>query len=164
MIVVADTSPINYLVLIGHIEVLPYFYGRVLIPPPVWDELLDVHTPETVRVWVAHAPAWLEVRPPIGVPDPSLNFLDRGEREAIALAVELNADRLIADETLARTEAVRRKLPVIGTLGVLRNAARSGLLRLPEALLKLQETSFYVAPDLIRLLLEEDAERLKSGG
>jgi hypothetical protein len=42
---------------------------------------------------------------------------------------------------------------------VLRNATRSGLLSLPEALLKLQETSFYVAPELIRSLLEEDAER-----
>ena len=164
MIVVADTSPINYLVLIGHIEVLPYFYGRILIPPSVWDELLDVHTPEIVRFWVAHAPAWLEVHPLIGVPDPSLNFLDRGESEAIALAEELHADRLIADETLARIEAVRRKLSVIGTLGVLRNAARSGLLNLPEALLKLQTTSFYVAPELIRSLLAEDAERLKSGG
>jgi predicted nucleic acid-binding protein len=164
MIVVADTSPINYLVLIGHIEVLPYFFGRILIPPSVWDELLDVHTPEVVRVWVARAPAWLEVRPLIGVPDPSLNFLDRGESEAIALAEELHADRLIADESLARIEAVRRKLLVIGTLGVLRNAVRAGLLSLPEALLKLQETSFYVAPELIRSLLAEDDERLKSGG
>jgi len=39
MIVVADTSPLNYLVLIGHIEVLPYFYRRVLIPPSVWEEV-----------------------------------------------------------------------------------------------------------------------------
>jgi predicted nucleic acid-binding protein len=67
------------------------------------------------------------------------------------------------DETLARTEAIRRKLSVIGTLGVLRNAARASLLSLPRALSKLQETSFYVAPELIRSLLDEDAERLKSG-
>jgi predicted nucleic acid-binding protein len=39
MIVVADTSPLNYLVLIGHIEILPYFYQRVLVPPFVWQEL-----------------------------------------------------------------------------------------------------------------------------
>jgi len=95
--------------------------------------------------------------------DPSLNFLDRGEREAIALAEELRADRLIADETLARAEAVRRRLSVIGTLGVLRNAARAGLLALPEALSKLQATSFYIAPELIRSLIEEEAERLKLG-
>jgi predicted nucleic acid-binding protein len=92
-------------------------------------------------------------------PDLSLNFLDQGEREAIALAEELHADRLIADESLARREAIRRKLSVIGTLGVLRNAARAGLLSLLEALSRLQETSFYVAPELIRSLLEEDAAR-----
>jgi predicted nucleic acid-binding protein len=86
MIVVADTSPINYLMLIGHIEILPYFYGRILIPLSIWDELLDVHTPDVVRDWVANAPEWLEVRPLLGLPDPSLDFLDRGEREAIALA------------------------------------------------------------------------------
>lgn len=78
-------------------------------------------------------------------PDPSLNFLDRGEREAIALAEEYGADRLVVDETLARKEAQRRNLSVIGTLGVLRNAARAGLLNLPEALAQLQETNFYVA-------------------
>ncbi|MGD0547765.1 MAG: DUF3368 domain-containing protein [Terracidiphilus sp.] len=162
MIVVADTSPINYLVLIGHIDILPIFYGRVLIPPSVWSELQDIQTPEAVTKWVSQAPEWLEVRSLIGVPDASLNFLDQGEREAIALAEELHAYRLIADETLARTEAIRRKLSVIGTLGVLRNAANSGLLSLPEALAKLQRTSFYVAPELIRSLLEEDETRLKS--
>jgi predicted nucleic acid-binding protein len=68
---------------------------------------------------------------------------------------------LIADETLAREEAKRRNVSVIGTLGVLRNAARASLLVLPGALSKLQQTSFYVAPELIRSLLEEDAARQK---
>ncbi|MBB5065790.1 DUF3368 domain-containing protein [Granulicella mallensis] len=161
MIVVADTSPINYLVLIGHIEILPYFYGRILIPPIVWEELQDANTPEQVRFWIARAPDWLETRVLSQAPDASLDFLDRGEREAIALAEQLGADRMIVDETLARGEAQRRKLSVIGTLGVLRNAARAGLLNLPEALSELQKTSFYVAPELIRSLLEEDASRLK---
>ena len=158
MIVVADTSPINYLVLIGHIEILPYFYGRILIPPTVWEELQDA---EQVRFWIARAPDWLETRVLLQAPDASLDFLDRGEREAIALAEQLGADRVIVDETLARGEAQRRKLSVIGTLGVLRNAARAGLLNLPEALSELQKTSFYVAPELIRSLLEEDTSRLK---
>ena len=39
MIVIADTSPINYLILIGEIEVLSALYGRVLIPPSVREEL-----------------------------------------------------------------------------------------------------------------------------
>jgi predicted nucleic acid-binding protein len=69
---------------------------------------------------------------------------------------------LIADETLAREEAKRRNVSVIGTLGVLRNAARAGLLALPVALDKLQQTNFYVAPELIRSLLEEDASHRKT--
>lgn len=161
MIVVADTSPLNYLVLIGHVEVLPYFYQRILVPPSVWEELRDANTPEVVRTWMAHHPAWLERRPLNHPPDASLNFLDRGESEAIALALEFGADRLIADETLAREEARRRNVSVIGTLGVLRNAARAGLLSLPDALSKLQQTNFYVAPELLRSLLEEDASRRK---
>jgi predicted nucleic acid-binding protein len=161
MIVVADTSPLNYLVLIGHVEILPYFYQRILVPPFVWEEVQDVNTPDLVRTWAARPPAWLELHPLKSPPDSSLNFLDRGEREAIALALELGADRLIADETLARDEARRRNVSVIGTLGVLRNAGRANLLVLPEALSKLQQTNFYVAPELIRSLLEEDALRPK---
>lgn len=161
MIVVADTSPLNYLVLIGHIEILPYFYQRVLIPPFVWEELQDVGTPDPVRAWAAQPPDWLERHSLRTPPDSSLNFLDRGEREAITLALEVGADRLIADATLAREEAKRRNVSVIGTLGVLRNAARANLLLLPEALSKLQQTSFYVAQELIRSLLEEDALRQK---
>ena len=105
MIVVADTSPLNYLVLIGHVAILPHFYQRVLVPSSVWQELQDVNTPEPVRAWSANPPAWLEVKHLRNSPDASLDFLDRGEREAIALAVELGAERLIADETLAREEA-----------------------------------------------------------
>lgn len=163
MIVVADISPINYLVLIGPIDVLPHFYGKILLPSSVWEELQGAHTPDVVRVWLTNCPPWLEVRSLAGSPDPSLNFLDKRERDAISLAEELHADRLIADETLARAEATRRKLSVIGTLGVLRNAARASLLSLPESLSRLQETSFYVAPELIKSLLDEDAERINSG-
>lgn len=148
--------------MIGHIEILPHFYGRILVPPTVWEELQDINTPDLVRAWVAQVLAWLE-RPALHhEPDPSLNFLDRGEREAIALAEELGADRMIVDETLAREEAQRRNLSVIGTLGVLRNAARADLLDLPEALSKLQKTNFHVAPELIRSLLDEDAMRPKT--
>lgn len=159
MIVVADTSSLNYLVLIGHIEILPYFYQRVLIPPSVWKELQDVGTPDLVRAWAAGAPGWLERHSLKTPPDLSLSFLDSGEREAIALALEVGADRLVADETLARQEAKRRNVSVIGTLGILRNAAHANLLLLPEALSKLQRTNFFVAPELIRSLLEEDALR-----
>jgi len=61
----------------------------------------------------------------------------------------------------ARKEAARRKLSFIGTLGVLRRAAQLNLIDLPSMLAKLQQTTFYVDLEVIRTLLEEDAERRK---
>jgi len=75
------------------------------------------------------------------------------------LAEELKADQILLDEIDARKEAARRKLPFIGTLGVLRRAAQFDLVDLPSALARLQQTTFYVHPDLIRSLLDEDAQR-----
>jgi predicted nucleic acid-binding protein len=50
MIVVADTSPINYLVLIKEIEVLPKLYGKIVIPEAVREELLPNRRP-WLRLW-----------------------------------------------------------------------------------------------------------------
>ena len=62
MIVVSDTSPLNYLVLIGHVEILPTLFGRVLVPPAVMAELQQSGTPEPVRRWAGMPPGWLETR------------------------------------------------------------------------------------------------------
>ena len=88
-----------------------------------------------------------------------LAYLDPGEREAIALAEELRADQLLLDDADARREAARRRLPFIGTFGVLHEAARREFLDLRAVLGQLQETSFYVNPDLIESLLDEEARR-----
>lgn len=62
MIVVADTSPINYLLLIKEIDILPKMYGTVVIPRAVQEELLRPVAPEIVRAWIGGAPAWLEIQ------------------------------------------------------------------------------------------------------
>jgi predicted nucleic acid-binding protein len=159
MIVIADTTPLNYLVLIQQADLLPRLFGKVLIPPAVFKELEDPETPECVRIWVTSAPPWLHVQPLRSQPDPTLDYLDDGEREAITVAEELGADQLLLDEADARKEAARRNLPFIGTLGILRRAAQLDQLDLPATLAKLQQTTFYIDPELIRSLLEEDAQR-----
>jgi len=163
MIVIADTTPLNYLVLIGRADLLPQLFGPVLIPPAVFNELRQPETSELVRDWVANAPAWLQVQSLRSRPDPSLDHLDLGEREAIALAEEVKADQLLIDEADARREAARRNLAFMGALGVLRIAARLDLIDLPSDLARLQQTTFYVDPELIHSLLEEDAARKKPG-
>jgi hypothetical protein len=54
MIVIADTTPLNYLVLIEQAEILPQLYNRVFIPPAVWEEFQRPETPSAVRAWIAH--------------------------------------------------------------------------------------------------------------
>ena len=155
MIVVADTSPINYLVLIKEIEILPMLYGKVVIPQKVRDELLRPVAPEIVRTWTAQPPAWLEVRTPANSAEPSLSTLDPGERDAIMLAAELRADQLIVDDREGRRLAEERGITVIGTLGVLKEAATLGLLDLRACVACLQTTTFYVAPEVLKNLLGE---------
>jgi len=154
MIVVADTSPINYLILIGEINVLPALYDLVLIPPSVREELGRMRTPDAVRLWIARPPGWLEVRKPSGSGDPYLAHLDAGERDAILLAEELHADQLIVDDNPGRQEAKRRHLPFTGTLGVLRAGAKHGLLDLKTAIGCLQQTSFHVSQDLLDQIIK----------
>jgi predicted nucleic acid-binding protein len=161
MIVVADTSPLNYLLLIGKIEILPQLYGKVAIPPAVRDELLNERTPDSVKGWFAGAPAWLEELKLSGVTEPALNSLGRGEREAIALALEIDADRIVLDDEDARLAASSRNIPVIGTLGILREGARAGLLDLASSIRLLQQTTFHAAPWLIQRVLDEETARTK---
>jgi predicted nucleic acid-binding protein len=99
-------------------------------------------------------PSWLQVQALRSVLDQALGSLDAGEREAIALAEELQADQLLLDDADAR-----RNLPFIGTLGVLREVARRELLDLRVVLVQLEETSFFVDPALIESLSDEEARR-----
>jgi predicted nucleic acid-binding protein len=154
VIVIADTTPLNYLVLIGQVEVLPELYGRVLIPTAVWQEFQRPQTPEVVRAWIARIPGWLEVRQVERGWEPLLGSLGDGELDAIALAEELHADWIILDDHAARRLASRRNLAVIGTLGVLAEAAERGLVDFPEAIARLKQTSFFVSPEVVAPLLK----------
>jgi len=105
MIAIADSTPLNYLVLIGGVDILPELYGRILIPLAVWKEFQRPETPAAVRAWVTHPPPWLEVRSVEKNPHPVFQSLGAGEREAVALAEELRADRLIMDDRAGRRVA-----------------------------------------------------------
>jgi len=162
LIVIADTGPLNYLILVGEVEILPKLFGHILIPAAVFKELQQDRTPESVRKWMSARPAWLDVRQ-VGTPKTAagLDNLGVGEREAIWLAEEIHADWLIIDDYAGRQEAVRRHLPVMGTLRVLDEAAARGLINLTEVIAKFQRTTFFLSSDLIQWLLDRDAKRKK---
>ncbi|HXV64868.1 MAG TPA: DUF3368 domain-containing protein [Vicinamibacteria bacterium] len=158
MIVVSDTSPLNYLILIGAIEILPGLFDRVIIPESVARELAHERAPEDVRSWIAGPPSWLEVRAPEAT-DPTM-MLDVGERDALSLALELQPDLVLVDDKAARTVARDRGLSVAGTLALLELASQQGLVDLAAALEALISTSFRVRKDVIEALLTELARRL----
>ena len=118
MIVISDTSPITNLAAVDKLDLLRALFGIVVIPPADSREL-EGH---------ALLPPGVEVRE---VGDHSmvmrlLQDLDLGEAEALALAVELKADRLLIDERRGREVAARLGLRFIGVLGVLLEAKDRG--------------------------------------
>ncbi len=159
-VVVADTSPLNYLVLIGQIEILHALYTTVVVPPEVLAELSGTGAPPEVLDWISSRPGWLEIR---GVHqsqnDAALMHIDPGERAAILLAQEEPDVLLLIDDAAGRAEASRRDIPNTGTLGVLRAASLRQLIDLPTALTRLAVTNFRVSQSLIEELRTEDRER-----
>jgi len=119
MIVVADASPLNYLIQINCDGLLRDLYGSVLVPASVIEELGHPCAPNVVAGWLLNLPAWIEVRSVAFRKDAGLQNLDRGEREAIQLAEEQRARLLLIDERLGRSEAKRRGIATTGTLGIL---------------------------------------------
>ena len=143
MIVVADTSPLNYLIQIESEHLLPQLYKRILVPAAVMQELSHPDAPVKVRRWIRALPKWLEILNTLDTTDPELYFLDPGEREAIQIAQEQNADLLLIDERKGRQEAERRGLSTTGTLGVLLKAGEVGLLDPVHAYRQLLSTTTF---------------------
>ncbi len=60
MIVVSDTSPLNYVVLIDLQYILPELFERILIPAAVREELQSADARDPIARFLAGTPAWLE--------------------------------------------------------------------------------------------------------
>ena len=148
MTIVSNTTPLSYLTLIGHVEILPKLYGNVHMTQKVLEELRHPDAPPAVRNWATAPPAWLKIHSDPEEPDKTLAALDPGERTTLHLSEQLRADVVLLDEAAARAFAVQRGLRISGTLGVLYDAAQAGLLKLPAALDLLRKTSFRASPAL----------------
>lgn len=153
MIVVADTSPLNYLIRLRKAEILPDLYGRVVVPRAVLSELQHPRAPEPARSWAATPPAWLEVVRVRAIDPTLMSELGIGEREAISVAIELRADLLLIDERLGRKAAEGCQLQVAGTLAVLLQAALRNLLDFSSVLQEIQQLGFRVSREVETTIL-----------
>jgi predicted nucleic acid-binding protein len=158
MIVVSDTTPMNYLVLIGVVDVLPKLFQEVIVPSSVLHELGHPKAPQVVRSWVKALPDWLQISEPKSRL-PSTASLDLGEADAISLAKERGITDILIDEYRGRKIALAEGLFVFPTIAILERAAERHLLELEPAINALKRTSYRVRPEIIQAALERDAAR-----
>lgn len=146
-VVVADTTPLNYLILIGQVEVLRPLFGEVIIPESVLAELSHPKAPAAVASWLLNLPDWLTVEK-VALVDQTIQ-LGKGETEAISLAVERKISIVLMDERRGRSEAEARGLLAVGTLNILDLADERGLLDGVVMLEALKQTTFRADSELL---------------
>jgi predicted nucleic acid-binding protein len=127
VIVVSDTTPLNYLVLINAIDVLPKLFQQVYAPQTVLRELNHVKAPDAVRQWADSPPSWLKVVNPASRL-PSTHRLGPGEADAISLAKENHIRDILMDERRGSKIAISEGLIPLPTLAILETAANRNLL------------------------------------
>jgi predicted nucleic acid-binding protein len=156
MVVVADSSPLRYLIVLGQQDLLPELLGETWIPSAVLDELSAPATPAGVRAFLHSLPGWLKVRAPERQTLEGIaSELDRGERAALALAREIAADLVLLDDAAARAQAKLLGFRITGTIGLLRLAAERGLIHVPGVVEQLRQSGFYLSESLIRAAFGE---------
>jgi uncharacterized protein len=158
MIIISDTSSISNLLLIGKLSLLQILYDQLIIPEVVFQEIkaLEAFGIDTSSIQSAD---WISIQP---VRDRTLvqkleAEIDLGEAEAIALAIELNADRLLIDERIGRQVAQRYGLKITGLLGVLVSAKQDNIIPELKPMLDqlIQQAKFRVHADLYRQILQD---------
>jgi predicted nucleic acid-binding protein len=159
-VVVSDTSPVRAFAHLGRLDILPALFGEVLIPPAVVAEL--AHPIARFKAVDVAGLAALKVQTPRDQSqvDTFLRELDRGESEALALALEVGARSVLMDESAGRAVAVRIGLRPIGVIGILRLAKQDRLVPQVRPSLDrlINEISFFVAADLRERVLRDEGE------
>ncbi len=158
MIIVSDTSPISNLILIDQLDILRKLFTDVIIPPAVDKEIKalkelgkDIHAYESAE--------WIKVSKPIDLYKVNAlqTRLDKGEAEAIALALELKCDLLLMDERIGTQIAREQGLLTVGLVGVLIKAKEQNIIdAIGPILTELKTTAgFWLGENLERKIKEE---------
>jgi uncharacterized protein len=160
--IVSDTGPLVALAKVDALPLLAPLFTEVLIPTAVHGELMAKSGPEAARLQAALG-NFIRVAPVPAIPPEiqaaTLN-LGPGEREAMALA-QNTAALLLIDERAGRRVARQLGLKIAGTVQVLLEAKRAGLI--PEVkplLLGMRSAGYYLSDSLLRTALADVGEAL----
>jgi predicted nucleic acid-binding protein len=155
MLVIADTGPIISFSVIDKLDILDKVFGQVVIPEAVWREL----EPYIAIFSIPKAMVYRNRVVPITRPFPVTTKLDDGEKEAIQLFSEVNADLLLVEDNEARKFAEAHSVSCIGTPGVLELAKRKNFLpALRPVFIELLTKGRYFSKSLLNSILDAHGE------
>ena len=160
MPVVSNTSPLLNLAIVDHLSLMYEQFGEILIPQAVLEELqVEEGLPGSQTLREAIEKGWLRVKEVMDqhyVKVLQID-LDKGEAEAIALALQVKAKWVILDEREGRRVAKSLGLKVIGVLGILLRAQREGKLPLLQKTMEdlRSKAGFHIGKELFSDLLRE---------
>lgn len=162
MKVVSNSTTLVHLSAIGQLDLLRRLFGRIYIPHEVYQEVVVAGSgkPSADEVQAA---TWIEVRQVTNQLALSLlkATLGSGEAACIVLAAEMQADLVVLDDRLARIQAQEQGLKVVGTVGILLNAAERGEVEFTSALDSLLSSGFRLSPAEHQRVLALWRERLQ---
>jgi predicted nucleic acid-binding protein len=159
--VVSDSGPLIHLARAGHFDLLQLLYGRLLIPPSVYQEVVvrgrgqDGSRELSRARWIHHRrPRRADLATALGA------FLGRGEAEAIALAAERKDTLLLIDEVHGRRVARKMGISVRGALGVLLQGHRAHHVPdLAGAIARMRERGTWIADEVVAAIMATTRER-----
>ncbi|XQQ07615.1 MAG: DUF3368 domain-containing protein [Leptolyngbya sp. IPPAS B-1204] len=142
------------------LELLHRQFGEIVIPSAVLEELkVDEERPGSQAIREAFSSGWIQTQEASNKPLVQLlkQTLDRGEAEAIALGIEINADWTLLDEREGRKVAKSLGLKVVGILGILLRAKQVGELESLQPVLDdlINKAGFRIAPELLSQILTQ---------
>jgi len=161
MSVVSNTSVLINLARIGKLDLLRKLYGQIIIPRAVWQEVVVEGAGQPGADEVKSV-TWIKTQAAINkqLVHALRQDLDAGEAEAIALALEIEADLLLMDERLGREMARHSGLRFVGLIGVLVEAKHKGLIHaVKQQLEALRDVAgFRIKDELYLRVLQDEGE------
>ncbi len=155
-LLIADSGPLIALARLDLLALPSRYFSSVKVTASVWEEVTrSPRADESQRLTAALEDGFIALADdPPAVPESVLQTgLDRGERDSIALGLEMSAV-ILMDEKRGRRVATALGLHVVGTVGLLLRAREEGTLSpLRPVLERLQESGYFLSNALIEKLL-----------
>lgn len=159
-IVLADASPLIGLARVGGLPWLRKLYRSISITKAVRSEATAARElPGAVAISAALKQRWIRVLR-LERSEPKLPRLDLGEASTLRAALALGPGVLVLlDDLQARREAQRLGIAVTGTVGIVAEARRTGLIPAARPVFaRLSEEGFHLGADLLQGILTELGE------